>query len=328
MGFCDFVVKYDPEKDTITDITERIFYSIFISRLKAKKPFVFFLGGDSGEGKSLSAIGLLITLMKIQNINVDKVFETCNICSPLEYIEKTDKLMFDKDYKKANIVIVHEARDLVKARNWYSFLNQTIADINAMSRAVKRMGTILISQFIRDIDKSIRYTINFYGVVKRPKGKPARLYLSIMWKDDRDIDNPKLRKRRIMGYLKYPSGKYVRFMPEYIEFRLPEKKYIDWFEKMDKEAKAQSIRSKMDQLIKSIKAEMGQDGRNIEQLADYYTQNLDRLQEIGKRYKKGWKVTPKFRDMLDLTKDESKILEKRINEKLKDMGAKDGEDRE
>jgi hypothetical protein len=330
MAFCDFVVRVNPEKDTQTSIAEKILYSIYILRLKGKKPAVTFVGGESGEGKSLSVLTIMYTLLKIQGIDPFKVVNDVNVYVPIEYPQKLNKLLFpekeekDKEkakiLKKTNCICIHEAREVVKAKLWHSFLNQAVSDINAMSRSIKRLAIFIVSQFIRDISSDIRYTLNYYVTVKRPRGKPARLYINVMWKDDRDLEKPKLRKRKLSGYLVYPDGKYQHYIPQYLELSRPPKEIEDIFEQADYEAKARIIKGKINKLIKEMQIDMEQGTKRLEVMVDYYTKNQERLLMVGKRYRGKWKVNTQFREMHDLSKQEANLFSDMINEKLKDKG--------
>jgi len=322
MAFCDFAVRYNPEIDNPTTLTKKILYSIIIKRLKAKKPTVIFISGDSGEGKSWASLRLQELLYEIQDKDLKDYLDISNIYTPLEYAEKLDKILNDKEYKKANIVTVHEARELVKAKNWHSFLNQSISDINALSRSVKRLITIIIAQFIRDIDSNVRYTITYYCKVRRPKGKPARLYINTLWKDDRDLDKPKLRKRKLSGYLISPEGKYRRYVPEYLEMSRPSKEIIEMFEQRDRESKQKIIKAKIDKLIKEISADIGTENKKLEIMTNYYTSHQENINRIGRMYRGKWRLRPEAREMHDLTISESKEFEKKLNEALKKDGEK------
>jgi hypothetical protein len=258
MKACDFVIKYNPATDTKKDITKKIFYSVFIKRLRAHKPCVIFISGDSGEGKSISGgLKLQEIFCELQGIDFKKYLEVMNVFVPLQYPQKIDKLLFDKEYKDVNILCLHEAREVVKAKEWFSYLSQATADINAMSRSIKRIATIIISQFIRDVTTDIRYTINYYIKVYRPKGRKARLNIMVMWKDDTDLDHPKLRKRKIRGYLIYPNGKYRPFVPKYFEVDMPDKEIVKQFETLDRESKSAIIRSKINKLIEILVIQNG-----------------------------------------------------------------------
>jgi len=318
--FCDFAIRFDPKTDSKEDVARRILYSIYVKRIKNKKPVVTFMGGDSGDGKSWGVLRLMEVLSEVQGFKLIDVLNACNVYVPIEYPKKLDNLLFDKSLKKVNMLAIHEAREVVKAKNWHSFLNTAISDVNAMSRSVKRLMTFIISQFIRDIDSSIRYTITYYIKAKRPLQKKTRLSIFVMWKDDRDLEKPKLRKRRLSGYLIYPDGTYKRFVPSYLELNKPSKEVTDIFEKSDREAKAASIRHKMDKLIKDMQKEMDVDTGKVPAMVEFYTKNLDLMESIGKRYKKGWRMKPDFKKMHELSKEEVNRFETMLNDKLKEKG--------
>jgi 2-phosphoglycerate kinase len=324
MAFCDFVVKYNPSKDTMQDVAKRILYSIVVKRTKAKKPTIIFIGGDSGEGKTYTATRLQEILMEIQGVILkDRLdyLEAMNIFSPLQYATKLDKILFDKNLKQANILTIHEAREVVKARLWYSFLNQSISDINAMSRSIKRLVTIILSQFIRDIDTSVRYTLTYYCIVRRPKGKAARLYWNVLWKDDRDLEKPRLRKRKLSGYLMYPSGKMRRYVPQYFEMDKPSQEIIKIIEDKDREAKVGIIRKKIDKLIKEMEEDIGQDNNKVKVMLDWYLKNPDNLSKIGRLFHGKWKLHKDVKDMHELSMGEAQEFEIKLNEAMKKKGA-------
>lgn len=320
MAYCDFMIKYDPKKDSDEDITKKILYSIIIGRLKNRKPAVIFVSGDSGEGKSFSAIRLQELLMEVQDLEIRDYFDDMNVYIPLEYPKKIDALLHDKRLKKANILCVHEARTVVKAKNWHSFLTQSVADVNAMSRSVKRLCFMIVSQFIRDITKDVRYTLNYYMKVSRPKGKKARLYIHVLWKDDRDLEKPKLRKRKLSGYLVYPNGRYQRYVPRYLELSKPSKDIVKMFEKKDRESKSRIIRRKLNKLITQMEEDLGGENKKIKDMVDWYSKDINKIQKIGKRYKNKWKIKKEVRKIHGLTRDDAKTFEKLLNERLKEKG--------
>lgn len=326
MAFCDFAIRYDPKKDTKNDITEKILHALVVKRLKGKKPTAMFIGGESGSGKSYAALKIQEIILKQYGIKLTDVLHDINVYNPTEYPVKLENLLFStkatettlkqKSLKKAPILAVHEARTVIPAKMWHNFVNQAIGDVNAMSRSIKRMLFIIVSQFIRDISSDIRYTLNYYCIVKRKNKGPARLYINVMWKDDRDIEKPKLRKRRIQGYLIYPNGRYRRFVPEYIELSKPPKEIIEEFEKQDFESKGKIIHQKMEKMIKEMQIEQDVGTKKIDAMVDFYLQDIDKLYQIGKRNKNGWKVKPAIRDMHDLTKIELTEFQDKLNAKL------------
>lgn len=320
MAVIDFVVNFDPAKDNKEDLFERIMYSVFVRRLKANKPAVVFIGGDSGEGKSYSGLRFQEIFLRVQNLAIKKYLEDINVFTPLEYPKKLEKLLFDKKLKKVNIICIHEAREVIKAKRWQSFLTQAIADINAMSRTIKRLCIIIISQFIRDITNDMRYTLSHYCIVRRPRGQLARLYIWVLWKDDRDLQKPMLRKRKLAGYLKYPNGKYRKFIPQYFELRRPEKAVRDVFDEADKKSKSMIIRRKMEKLINEMEADVGIGSQKVEAMVEYYTKNQESIAAIGKRSGDKWKMNKTFTEIHDMTRTEKTEFEERMTMKLKKMG--------
>ncbi len=321
MVFSDFVVRYDPDKESKEDLTKKILYAIFIKkRIRANKPCIIFIGGDSGEGKSFGALSITDVLLGLQGIDFLTHVNDVNVYTPLEYAPKLNKLLFSKDLKKVNVFVLQEARELIKAKLWYTFLNQAVSDINAMSRSVKRIITIIVSQFIRDISPDIRYTLNYYITARRPAGKLARLYIKVLWKDDRDLEKPKLRKRRLTGYLIYPNGRYVRYVPRYMELRLPRKEIVDIFEKNDMEAKTYIIKKKINKLMKEIEKDIGIENPKVEAMIKYYSEHFESLNMIGKFKRNKYRLTNDFKKMHELTDTEAAQFESKLNEELKKKG--------
>jgi hypothetical protein len=320
--FTDFVIKYNPKEDTPEDLTKRVLRSIVLRRLQYNKPAVLFISGDSGEGKSFGALKLQETLLELQGLELKDYINNINVYTPLQYPEKLQALLFNKELKKANIICMHEAREVIKAKNWHSFVNVAISDVNAMSRSVKRLCIMIISQFIRDISTDIRYTINYYIKVRRPMGgnKRARLYISVMWKDDRDLEKPKLRKRRLSGFVVYPDGRRRRWTPDYLEVTRPKKENTDIFEKSDREAKEKLLKSKMDKLIKEMRTEVEAEEDKTQKIADFYTKDQEQLNLACERYRGGWKIKKSYAEMSDLNKTEIKRLNELINKNTKDRG--------
>lgn len=317
----DFIIKYNPKTDTQQEIFMRILYVLYVKRLKGKKPAVSFVAGDSGEGKSETVLSLIYLILKLQGVDAAKCVQETNVFVPIEYPQKLNKLLYEKSLKKVNLIAIHEARETVKAKNWHSFINTAIADVNAMSRSIKPLGFFIISQFIRDIDPSIRYTLTYYLKVHRPIGQNVQLSIERLWKDDRDLQNPQLRKKRIWGYLKYPSGKYRKFYPGTISIARAPKEIVDTFESADTAAKGEILKRKMDKLISEMQVDVGQESNKIQSMVDWYTKTPERLSNIGKKNLRGnWKIHKEVQDMHDINKTELKQFEKLLNIKLIEKG--------
>lgn len=314
----DFAIPYDPATDTQLDVFKRILLSTIIKRIAAKKPTVCFIGGDSGEGKSTTALTLQYLICDLLNINMKDYVNVMNVYTPLQYPDKIQELLFKPDYKKINIICMHEAREIVKAKNWNSFLNTAVADVNAMSRSVKPLIIMIVSQFIRDISKEIRYTLNHYMTVKRDYGRPARLYWQVIYKDDRDIETPILRKRKLKGYLILPSGKYMLYSPDYFSVAMPPSDIMEIFNKSDLESKSEIIKQKLNKLISEMKMEHENMNFKVDAMVEHYSANLDQLAGIGERNQRGrYKIKKLVQKMHDLTPHEFKRFEQELNAKLK-----------
>lgn len=320
MQYIDFVVKFDRETETIEDLTKKVLNSIIINRLKQKKPVVMFMGADSGEGKSLTALRIQQILCEIQGLDFNKYMDIMNVYQPLQYAEKVDKLLFNKDYKQVNVFTIHEARDLINSKDWGAFLPRAIADVNAQARQIKRLCTIIVSQFIRDITLDVRYTLKYYCEIKRPADSKARLYVYVIYKDTKDIEKPKIKKRKLQGYIVDKNGKYKRFIPQYIEINLPDKEIVQEFEKQDYDAKAPLIKKKLEDTLRELKNRYGYESDKLPAMLDYYSKNIDKLGSIGKFKRKKWSVNKEFIKMHDLSKSEVQNFELLLTQKLKERG--------
>jgi len=144
-----------------------------------------------------------------------------------------------------------------------------------------------------------------------------------MWKDDRDLEKPKLRKRRLIGFLIDPKGRYRLFKPKYFEMGKPPKEIVDRFKELDFNSKSGIIRNKLDRLIKEMEMEMNVGNNKIAAMIGYYTKNMDLLRFIGKQTTKGaWKIKKEVMEMHDLTPTELKEFEKALNTKIADFNKK------
>jgi len=327
MSKIDFQVYHNFKTETQEALTRKIFYNIFVKRLKGKKPVVVFISGDSGEGKSYAGLTFQEIMLEIQGIDYKPEYiDLMNCYTPLQYPEKLRQLLWPQKYlenkeiakaaKKINVLAVHEARTLIKSKKWQDFTNQAVGDVNAMSRSIKRMMFIIISQFIRDINTDVRYTLNFYCSIRRPIGKRARLYIDVMWKDDRDLEKPKLRKRKLTGIVVDENGRYRKFTPQYFELSKPRKETIERFEKEDFEAKGKIIHATMEKMIKEMKMEANVGNKRVDAMVDWYSKNVDQISLIGKRNKRGWSFKKEVKDMHDLTKEEFSEFKAKMESKL------------
>jgi len=187
-----------------------------------------------------------------------------------------------------------------------------------MSRAIKRICFIIISQFIRDISADIRYTLTYYIKAYRPLGEMTRLEIFTMWKDDSDLEKPKLKKRKVKGYLQYPDGKRRLFEPSYFELPRVKLEIRKAFEKRDFDAKAMIIRGKLEKMLEEMKTEVDIENKKVNAMVEWYIKNPDSINMIGHKVRGKWKLKPEAKLMHGLTDIEMVNFQKILDEKMKD----------
>lgn len=308
--YVDFII---PECNTLEEIGERIIEHLTINRIKANKPSIFFLTGESGEGKNYTGLAIEDIITQYYDIELLDVIDTSIIYTPLEYSKKMNQILYSPKYKKLHVIMTDEARDLINARLWYTFINMAIADINAMHRGVKPLVPIIVSQFIKDIDPSIRRTIQFYGKCNRPIGKNTLLQLYRLWKDDRDLDNPRLRKRRVTGFMKTKED-YHKVILKEIMVKLPRKEIIKEYDKISFERKSLILKKKFEKLQQRLEKELGGGGDRINELVKHYTKNPELLKYITIRKGNNYHIKKEFKEIHDLLPSDVKEFENRLFE--------------
>jgi hypothetical protein len=326
----DFVVKFDPSIDTKESIATKIIYRLFQYPLKKHKPVVAFISGDSGEGKSWGILKVQETIMKANGLDLKDYLNDINIYTPLQYPEKMKALLFNKklthanNYKKVNMITTHEAREVVKAKQWQSFLTQAISDINAQSRRIKPLAIFIVSQFIRDITTDVRYTLNYYIKSYRLLGSDfsdkVRFQIFKLYKDDYDLEKPRLRKYPIWGYLVMPNMKRVKYTPRYLFLTAPSPEITEEFDKQDYESKHYILERKINKLIYEMKLDLENSEQRVKAMVDYYIKNPELLIVIGKRNRKNVFVIKKeLKEMHGLNESEFVEFQNNLNESLKNI---------
>ena len=342
----DFAIRYNPFKgEGEKEITEKLLYTLVIKRIKANKPTVWFVGGDSGEGKSSVALTIQNILCKALNVSMIDNLEHMNVMHPKEYADKLKTLLYskDKDIKKLRFFCLHEARTIVNSKDWNSKLAKLIANVNAMSRAIKPLCMIIISQFIKDIQTSVRYTLTYYSTITRPlNGGHGNLRIYRLYKDDRDLEKPKIKKRLLQGYimkakvpnpdpLKESDWERVWTKLKSIKLHKPPKDIYEKFISLDVEGKTDQMLKEMEEMSEQMKIQAGENDNKINKIADHYTSNVNTLAFISKKYKGEWRIKPNVKEMHGLSNKELKLLETQVNvivkEKdwSKDLFEKEGE---
>lgn len=317
----DFTVPLNKGSTTKNHLGKLILYSQTIRRIKANKPCIIGLFGGSGEGKSTAAIRLQQELCQLQGLDFKKYMSSMNVYVPFEFPDKMKKLLFDKELKKCNIIAIHEARDVVNAKDWNSFITKAIAKINTQSRSIKPMIIIIISQYITDLTRDIRRSLTDYITAERGLKSQGFIRWRKTFTDERDPEKPKLRTRKLKGFtfeiINDKPKNYQLFYPDRIYIGLPEKEIIDIFEKEDLAAKMDIIERDLDKVMSQLKKKHGiEETGKIDAMAQYYLQSNDRLSTVGKYYRKRFKLKDSFRVMHELTDSEEQRFIHKIEENI------------
>lgn len=322
MAYINFRLKTDYEvtKENLGKIGEEVIRRVLNMRIESNKPCITFIGGDSGEGKSLGVLRINEVAF-IEEIEKDPelFLQHQVIYTPFEYPRKFKWILFDKDAKGRKVMIFMEARELVKAKMWYTVVNQAISDVNAMSRTVKPLAFTMVSQDITDIDKELRRTINFYGWCLRPFRYHTKLYFYTVYKT-RNIENSKIMQKRLHGMIFTPTKSEHVQIDKFV-LNLPKKEMRNRFEQLDFEAKSEIILRKLDMLEKLLQLELPKLTK-LETLIETVIKDPTILQFVLSRNNKTGKlkVKPQFITLYNMTSEEGKDFEKNLILRLKGSG--------
>lgn len=317
MSRADFIVRHDYQTETENDLVQKILVALFHNPLKYNKPVKVGLFGDSGEGKGTSYLSIATALLNAEGIDIKQYLQEINAYTPMEYMEKLDSLLHEKKLKKVKMFGVHEARVLVSSKDWQNFTTQAVNSVNAMSRSIKPLAFFIVSQFPSDITKDTRKTLNYIIFCDRPIGNSTRIYISKVWHDNRDIENIKIRTRKVRGIIVTPKGRRIPFMPQFIQLRLPEKEVMQQFNRDDTLAKKHLLKNLIEKSIQSMKARFDMENSKVSGAVDFYVKNPDMLSKIGKVSRGRFKINDEVKIMHDFTNEEKKRFGDLLAEKIK-----------
>ena len=310
MGVIDFVIKTNADVDKIAAL---IFHRLFLTRVKGNKPCIILITGQSGEGKSYTGLKIIEQMFKIEGVDITPYINDIVVMNPLQYSEKLNNLLYDKRLKKIKVVQIDEARAVVGSDKWNSFINQTIAHVNAMSRAIKPLIVIIITQSIKDVDSATRRTINYEVKCRRRGSNPVEADIYKYWIDDRNPEHPVLRKRKVYGIIQR-YGEKIKTQPRFI-IKKASPKILEVYEKLMIEGKQNLLDNKLTKLTDEMKKDL-QTGKftRVEEIAKFLLANKDTLQDWTTYKRKKWKIKPERASILNLTTPQTKELEKRLVE--------------
>lgn len=313
-----FVIDY---KEDESELALDALHNLWVGRVESNKPCVVVWVGGSGEGKSYSVVNTIDHLYARKQIDLAKDLNKVVAYTPLEYGTKLSTFLKDKTMKKYQIFMVDEAREVMKAKHWNSFINQAISDVNALSRGIKPVLFIVVTQSILDIDRNTRRTMNFYVTTHRPRHKSAYIRINKVWIDDYDLEKPRLRKTPVFGIVK--KGKQrIKVRKLKINFHVPREEVRKPYDANSTNAKQRIINRKFDALIKALEAEYGESNDHLGKMAEFYANDPDALSTITRRTPRGkLKVKKEAISHLQLSdKEKLKEFEEMVTKKLEEKG--------
>lgn len=314
----DFWVPHTPDRE---EQAIRILDYALLYRTERKKQTVLVITGGPGEAKSSISQALTEKLLAHRGIEYAPFVHDVTVYTPLEFPAKEKALLEEKRLKEVPIMIIDEARLLVKAKNWQAFLNQAIADVFALQRRVKPFLLIIVTQDLEDIDKDVRRLITYWGECYRPLNGAAELRISRFWKNTSDPEKIKLRKRGLRGIIEMPNGRRRLDFATNFTFKMPSKEVWKTYDEANFRNKGIIIKKKLDEMMARMQADLGlNDESRADVLLDYYLKP-EKYQELLFHFKrtrsKNWKLKPGASDILGLQRTETKEFVEKAQERFK-----------
>lgn len=311
----DFVVEWC---DDPFELSARILYALFVQPLKGNMPCIVVCVAKSGRGKSYSVISMMDAIYTLMGIDLREYLTKSIIFNPIEYGEKTKALLYERSLKDLVFAQLDEARDLIGAKNWQKFINRVVPDVQATSRTIKPLTFFIVTQSILDVTKDVRRQIDYYAVFSRKKHGPAKMKLYEIYIDDRDVERPKLKKRRVYGIIR-KDGIPLRTFPVFV-FKRPRKELVDQYEPLNFEYKTAYIRRRLEELMQSLKKSLTTETEKVEAMVGFYVSNPNYLGNIVKMRGQKLHLVKDIRKLHDLTEVEEKMFKEKLEKRLIEDG--------
>jgi len=264
----ELVLETSDEKLLKLDkIEDAIFYRLFIEPIFKENIITILVEGQSGSGKSMFSLWLANKIEQIFKKVTGKYYDF-DVDKQVIYIPQQYDYKLNEWVKSPYVTLVlDELRFLLPKNKWQSLLNQSIAETNAVIRAVKvkhsKHGGVIIynTQDISDISKDARKTIFFDFQIKRLK-KGVKVQPLQFWLDKKNVEKPMLRFKRVHvwigGYRFQLSTLYPPLPPVYIRKK---------FKELSVKYKLKILEQKRKIIMREISREYHEDNFK-EQLAD------------------------------------------------------------
>lgn len=313
MGSLDFIVEWQGnEEDTIKEILARM----FLTPIRYDFPNVVLISGKSGHGKSLSVLKFLEYLFEKKKLHLRDYVKDIVVMNPLQYTEKLDAVLYEDRLKKVFCLQLDDARMVVGAENWASFINTAISHVNAISRSIKPLLLLVITQSIKDIDTKTRRTLDWELKCQRSRYDYVKIVPYKFWMDDTDPERPRLRRRRVKGVIR-EDHRNNTVLPIIKVKKLKDEEVIKKYDEVMLEGKKKFLDSLMGNMLEKIKKDMSKnDFTRVNEMIEYFKKNPDNLKEYGEFKRKKWRLSKEGLKLLKFGASEKREFESIINSGL------------
>jgi Zonular occludens toxin (Zot). len=172
-----------PPSEFGNEVIRRIIYN----RIEMKKNCFFMLVGDSGEGKSYTALRIA------EIVQEDFDPKTQVVYTPDQYL---DVINYAVEKRKTKVIILDEAHVTIPARLWLSFTNLAVGLVTTTFRRLKSLAVLIVSPDINWVEKMVRESCNYYAICerKRKDGRIEYVYADVfkVLRNRYDIEKTKL----------------------------------------------------------------------------------------------------------------------------------------
>jgi len=306
----DFVIKYTGD---MYELQRSILYAILRKPTKEDMPVIVLATGKSGRGKSRGTIEIQDQLYNMEGVDFSQYVKDVNVLNPAHYALKLKPILYDKKYKKVWTFQIDEARAVIGAENWHSFINTAIAHVNATSRAIKPLCIFIVTQSIKDVDAATRRTLDYWFKFTRTPYTPPRLTPYVFYMDEDNPERPELKKRRLKGYIIDENGKYNLVFPVF-QLNMPREEVDKPYREVMQESKTDYLDNLLEKLVNKISKDLGdKQTKQVDELENFFRNDPQQF-NTWCEFKKGkWKIKSSMYSKLGMKKEQIDLLEKRFN---------------
>lgn len=305
----------EKEEHEIEHNTHNILYHILRRPVSSNMPIVLIVSGKSGRGKSETTITILNELLKRDGINFAEYLKDILVANPLDYMTVLDGVLYNKRLKKIHVVWLDEARMLISAEKWNEFINRAIPHMTALSRQVKPLVIVIVTQSLMDVQKSMRSLIDYEIKCTRVPFKSVKAKVREYYIDDRDPEKIRLRWKYPRGF--FIEGKELRsFVFNEIEFKRAPKELLAIYDPIITARKSEFLKKIMNQTIERIKSELGSlDFSRVNHIYDHLNKSPDQFYYWTAKKGKKFVLKKEFGNFFNLDRIQVRELQRLINEK-------------